>query len=48
MTTPTTGPAHSDLTVALVHGAFADSCRWQPVLTELRSAGVAVRAVSDP
>jgi pimeloyl-ACP methyl ester carboxylesterase len=48
MTAPTPGTAGSDLTVVLVHGAFADSSSWQGVIKELRSAGVAVRAVSNP
>jgi pimeloyl-ACP methyl ester carboxylesterase len=48
MTTPSTAPAGSDLTVVLVHGAFADSSSWHGVIKELRAAGVAVRAVSNP
>ena len=48
MTTPTTDATQSDLTVVLVHGAFADSSGWYGVINELRAAGVAVRAVSNP
>jgi pimeloyl-ACP methyl ester carboxylesterase len=48
MTTPSMTPAGSDLTVVLVHGAFADSSSWHGVIKELRAAGVAVRAVSNP
>jgi pimeloyl-ACP methyl ester carboxylesterase len=48
MTTPSAGPAGTDLTVALVHGAFADSSGWYGVIRELRAAGVAVRAVPNP
>jgi pimeloyl-ACP methyl ester carboxylesterase len=48
MTTPAAGPAGNDLTVALVHGAFADSSSWYGVIRELRAAGVAVRAVPNP
>ena len=36
------------LTVALVHGAFADSSGWNDVVADLRSAGIAVQAVSNP
>jgi pimeloyl-ACP methyl ester carboxylesterase len=35
-------------TVALVHGAFADSSGWAGVLHELRGAGVPAVAVSNP
>ena len=38
-----TGP-----TVALVHGAFADSAGWNDVVSQLLTAGVPVRAVSNP
>ncbi|MFL6026243.1 MAG: alpha/beta fold hydrolase [Friedmanniella sp.] len=48
MSTATAGPAGSDLTVALVHGAFADSSSWYGVIRELRHAGLAVRAVPNP
>jgi pimeloyl-ACP methyl ester carboxylesterase len=48
MTTPSTAPAGSDLTVVLVHGAFADSSSWNGVIKELQAAGVPVRAVSNP
>jgi pimeloyl-ACP methyl ester carboxylesterase len=36
------------LTVALVHGAFADSSSWNGVVELLLQAGVAVQAVSNP
>ncbi|SNS02361.1 Pimeloyl-ACP methyl ester carboxylesterase [Geodermatophilus saharensis] len=35
-------------TVALVHGAFADSAGWNDVVAQLLAAGVRVRAVSNP
>ena len=41
--TETTAP-----TVVLVHGAFADSSGWNDVVRQLRAAGVAVQAVSNP
>ncbi|MGY1609006.1 alpha/beta fold hydrolase [Geodermatophilus sp. SYSU D00700] len=35
-------------TVALVHGAFADSAGWNDVVSALLAAGVRVQAVSNP
>ncbi len=35
-------------TVALVHGAFADSAGWNDVVRQLRAAGIKVQAVSNP
>jgi pimeloyl-ACP methyl ester carboxylesterase len=35
-------------TVALVHGAFADSSGWAGVIDRLRAAGVPAHAVSNP
>jgi pimeloyl-ACP methyl ester carboxylesterase len=35
-------------TVALVHGAFADSSGWDDVVAQLLADGVGVRAVSNP
>src|SRR5919202_4154949 len=35
-------------TVALVHGAFADSSGWNDVVAQLLADGVRVRAVSNP
>src|SRR4051794_41959551 len=35
-------------TVALVHGAFADSSGWNGVVAGLRAAGVPVTAISNP
>jgi pimeloyl-ACP methyl ester carboxylesterase len=43
--TATTG---SRPTVALVHGAFADSSGWNDVVEQLQDAGVPVRAISNP
>lgn len=37
-----------ELTVALVHGAFADSSGWNDVVSQLQAAGVAVQCVSNP
>jgi pimeloyl-ACP methyl ester carboxylesterase len=38
----------SDVTVALVHGAFADSSGWNGVVERLQADGVHVQAVSNP
>jgi pimeloyl-ACP methyl ester carboxylesterase len=46
MTDPATG--NSRPTVALVHGAFADSSSWNDVVGQLQAAGIAVQAVSNP
>jgi pimeloyl-ACP methyl ester carboxylesterase len=35
-------------TVALVHGAFADSSGWNDVAGELQEAGIPVQAISNP
>src|SRR3712207_1006938 len=35
-------------TVALVHGAFADSAGWNDVVAQLLADGVGVQAVSNP
>jgi pimeloyl-ACP methyl ester carboxylesterase len=40
--------AGSRPTVALVHGAFADSSSWNDVVGQLRAAGIAVQAISNP
>jgi pimeloyl-ACP methyl ester carboxylesterase len=40
--------AGSTPTVALVHGAFADSAGWNDVVAALLAEGVAVQAVSNP
>jgi len=40
--------ADSRLTVALVHGAFADSSGWNDVVGQLQAAGIAVQAISNP
>jgi pimeloyl-ACP methyl ester carboxylesterase len=40
--------AGSRPTVALVHGAFADSSSWNNVVGQLRAAGIAVQAISNP
>jgi len=36
------------VTVALVHGAFADSSGWNDVVEQLQTAGVTVRAIVNP
>jgi pimeloyl-ACP methyl ester carboxylesterase len=46
--TDTTAAAGSRPTVALVHGAFADSSGWNDVVGQLRAAGIAVQAISNP
>jgi len=43
-----TATANSRLTVALVHGAFADSSGWNDVVRRLQAAGIAVQAISNP
>ena len=35
-------------TVALVHGAFADSSGWNDVAGQLQDAGISVQAISNP
>src|SRR3712207_435234 len=47
MTEVTSGNG-SGPTVALVHGAFADSSGWNDVVAELLADGVEVRAISNP
>lgn len=42
MTTP------SKPTIVLVHGAWADSSSWSPVITRLRDARYPVRAIANP
>jgi pimeloyl-ACP methyl ester carboxylesterase len=44
----TESAARSRPTVALVHGAFADSSGWNDVVGQLRAAGIAVQAISNP
>ena len=47
--TPTTGtPAAGRPTVALVHGAFADSSGWLGVIAALERQDIAVVAISNP
>jgi pimeloyl-ACP methyl ester carboxylesterase len=46
--TDATAAAGSRPTVALVHGAFADSSSWNDVVAQLRAAGIAVQAISNP
>lgn len=41
-------PAAASLTVVLVHGAFADSSSWGPVIERLQAAGVPVVAAVNP
>ena len=40
--------ASSRPTVALVHGAFADSSSWNDVVAQLQAAGITAQAVSNP
>jgi pimeloyl-ACP methyl ester carboxylesterase len=40
--------SESRLTVALVHGAFADSSGWNDVVAHLLAEGVNVQAISNP
>jgi pimeloyl-ACP methyl ester carboxylesterase len=44
----TDSAASSRPTVALVHGAFADSSGWNDVVEQLQAAGIAVQAISNP
>ena len=44
----TDSTAGSRPTVALVHGAFADSSGWNDVVGQLRAAGIAAQAISNP
>jgi pimeloyl-ACP methyl ester carboxylesterase len=44
----TSAAANSRPTVALVHGAFADSSGWNDVVEQLQAAGIAVQAISNP
>ncbi len=41
-------PTMSTPTIALVHGAFADSSSWLGVISRLQAAGLAVQAISNP
>ena len=43
----TSGPAQKP-TILLVHGAFAESASWNPVIAKLSSDGYAVIAVANP
>jgi hypothetical protein len=40
--------ANFRVTVAFVHGAFADSSGWNDVAGQLQAAGIAVQAISNP
>jgi pimeloyl-ACP methyl ester carboxylesterase len=44
----TTPASDADVTVALVHGAFADSSSWNGVIERLLARGVRVMAVANP
>src|SRR4051794_2747973 len=46
MSSPDTGAP--DITVALVHGAFADNSGWNEVVEQLQAAGTTVRAIANP
>ncbi|TFC01032.1 alpha/beta hydrolase [Cryobacterium adonitolivorans] len=37
-----------DVTVALVHGAFADSASWADAISELHATGISSVAISNP
>jgi pimeloyl-ACP methyl ester carboxylesterase len=41
-------PSGPDLTVVLVHGAFADASYWTPVIRELQGRGMPVLAPPNP
>ena len=41
-------PTHTDATVVLVHGAFADASSWTEVITRLQAEGVPVTAPPNP
>src|SRR4051812_6486448 len=41
-------PTSSEITVALVHGAFADSSGWIDVVEQLQAIGVRVQAIVNP
>jgi pimeloyl-ACP methyl ester carboxylesterase len=43
-----TGPAPEKPTIVLVHGAFADSSSWEPVITTLGQHGYRVIAAANP
>jgi pimeloyl-ACP methyl ester carboxylesterase len=46
--TPRTAAVSGTPTVALVHGAFADSSGWAGVIDCLRDAGIEARTISNP
>jgi alpha-beta hydrolase superfamily lysophospholipase len=46
--TDTASAASSRLTVALIHGAFADSSGWNDVVEQLQAAGSHVIMISQP
>jgi pimeloyl-ACP methyl ester carboxylesterase len=46
--TEATSTDRSGPTVALVHGAFADSSGWNDVVAQLLGSGVRVQAISNP
>jgi pimeloyl-ACP methyl ester carboxylesterase len=48
MTNTASGPNRTAPTVALVHGAFADSSSWNGVIERLQAAGVDVTTVPNP
>jgi alpha-beta hydrolase superfamily lysophospholipase len=41
-------PCQSRRTVALVHGAFAESASWNPVIEQLQARGLEAVAVANP
>ncbi|MGH8964029.1 MAG: alpha/beta fold hydrolase [Actinomycetes bacterium] len=48
MTTTQETGSTSNVTVLLVHGAFAESASWNPVISQLRARSVEVVAVANP
>jgi alpha-beta hydrolase superfamily lysophospholipase len=43
-----TATENTDLTVVLVHGAFADASSWNGVIERLQAAGIQVTAPAIP
>jgi pimeloyl-ACP methyl ester carboxylesterase len=41
-------PSNAQITVVLVHGAFADSSSWEGVIERLQAAGIQVTAAPNP
>ena len=45
---PDATPSTDNLTVVLVHGAFADASSWNPVIEQLQAKGIEVAAPPNP